>query len=93
MSYYRMHTTDEGIRVTKLDDDLNPESSYITSLDACECPAGHRDICRHRTMLPLFSSLNRIDSKWLLKWDKQGPRTWYILREDGLEPQPTWRRV
>ena len=88
-AFYRMHTTDDGIRVTKLDADLNPESSYITSLDICECPAGHRDTCRHRQMLPLFISTNRINSKWLYNFKT---RKWFLLHET-LEEQPSWRRV
>jgi hypothetical protein len=89
MSLYRMHTTDDGMRITKLDDDLNPKSSYLTSSDACQCPAGHRDTCRHRQMLPLFSSTNRINTKWLYDYDT---RKWYILGK-VLEEQPSWRRV
>lgn len=64
--------------VTKFDDDLNVESSYllISNSDGlvCECPAGVRPSCRHRDMLPLFVKYNRVNSGWVIDWD--GGKEW-----------------
>lgn len=67
--------------ITKLDDDLNPESSYILvphgddpNSFSCDCPAGVRPSCRHRLMLPFFCESNRVNSGWCLDWD--GGQQW-----------------
>ena len=81
MSLYNMKTENNGdLRITKFTDDLEPEytngkqSSYITSRDACDCPAGHRPTCRHREMLPAFVSTARVDTAWMYDHDNE---TWY----------------
>lgn len=51
---YNCRVDGDQHRISKFDSDLNVESSYLTTLSECECPAGHRDTCRHRTMLPRF---------------------------------------
>lgn len=62
----------EGFRITKFDDDLNVESSYLVSEIACECPQGHKPKCRHRTMLPLMR--DRVNTAWFYCYDS---RLWY----------------
>ena len=80
MSLYNAKSTPEGLKITKFTDDLDVEetngapSSYITSRDVCECPAGHRDTCRHRQMVPEFKAHDRIDTPWFLDWDNH---IWY----------------
>jgi hypothetical protein len=83
--------------VTKFDDDLNVESSYLLLSTpeglVCECPAGVRPSCRHRDMLPLFVKYNRVNSNWVLDWD--GGKEWrqYVgpldteVEGDGSEEQ------
>lgn len=60
--------------VTKFDDDMNIESSYVTSLSECECPAGVRQSCRHRQMLPHFIGEDKINTDWFFCFDDQ---TWH----------------
>jgi hypothetical protein len=84
MSLYNAKKTPNGIRITKFDDDLEVESSYLTSAIACECPAGSRDTCRHRQMLPDFIATKRVGSWWFLDWDN---RKW-------VDPfKKAWRRI
>lgn len=68
--------------INKLDSDLNPLESYQVSLALCSCPAGVRDTCRHRKMLPLFLALDRVDSDMLYDHDA---KIWYLLNNTGLE--------
>lgn len=51
---YNCRVDGDQHRISKFDADLNVESSYLTNGRECDCPAGHRPICRHRTMLPRF---------------------------------------
>lgn len=97
MSLYNAKKVDDAYRITKFDEDLEVESSYITSGSTCECPAGVRDSCRHRQMLPEFIATERFDSAWLLDWDD---RTWYYYNPetgtlDDSEPnrRRSWRRI
>lgn len=52
MTLYNLRETDGIYTITKFTTDLEVESSYQTSFDACNCPAGARPTCRHRQMLP-----------------------------------------
>lgn len=54
MTLYNCKTDGDNWRITKFTNDLEVESSYLCSDAECECPAGHRPACRHRTMLPRF---------------------------------------
>jgi hypothetical protein len=68
MILYNLKT--DGInlfRITKFDDDMNMESSYLVGHTVCECPQGHKPTCRHRKMLPLM--LDRIDTPWFYCFD------------------------
>ena len=89
MSLYNVKSRNSEYRVTKFDDDLEPESSYVTSEVACDCPAGHRDSCRHRTMLPRFIANSRVNTAWMYDFDNE--RWFYFDHEHGrlLNAQPT----
>jgi hypothetical protein len=62
MALYNLKSSDGQWRITKFDNDLNVESSYIVSLEGCDCPAGSRPVCRHRTMLPKMLNVGAEDS-------------------------------
>ena len=62
MALYNLKSSDGAWRITKFDNDLNVESSYITSEAECECPAGSRPTCRHRQMLPKMLNVGAEDS-------------------------------
>jgi hypothetical protein len=68
MTLYNAKSTPQGLRITKFDASGNPESSYITSDDACDCPAGARFTCRHRSMLPMLRPI--ADSEWFYDYDR-----------------------
>lgn len=83
---YHIRTEDGTYRITKLDTDLNMESSYVVSAEACECPQGHKPTCRHRKMLPLM--IPRADTPWFLDYDT---RQWHDPTGQGgvwVEPAP-----
>lgn len=67
MTLYSLRHDGDQYRITKLDNDLNPESSYLMTAQECECPAGHRATCRHRQMFP--SLLPIVNTHWFLDWD------------------------
>jgi hypothetical protein len=96
MSLYNCKKDELAYRITKFDEDFDVESSYLTTHKACDCPAGVRDTCRHRQMLPEFVAAKRIDTGWLLDWDD---REWYYFDpETGtlMDKEPkkkSWRRI
>lgn len=77
------HANVISYRITKFDDDLNPESSYLVHHEVCECPAGTRNTCRHRQMLPLM--LDRVDSSWFYCFDD---KQWYDPTGEAGAPAP-----
>lgn len=62
MTLYNLRTDGDNYRITKFTNDLDVESSYLTSHNECACPAGHRPTCRHRQMLPTMLAANLCDS-------------------------------
>jgi len=81
MSFYNCKSTSTPFvyRVTKFDLDLNPETSYLTSVSDCSCPAGYRPTCRHRQMLPKFMiEHNRVDTGWFFEFET---RRWHFMEE------------
>lgn len=71
MTLYSCKTSDGSYRLTKFDNDLNPEASYLTSPEACECPAGVRSTCRHRQMLPEFIAQDAVDSPMMYDFERR----------------------
>ena len=101
MSLYNAKQTPNGILITKFTDDLDVEetagkpASYIVSPDGCDCPAGHRDTCRHRQMLPRFLATRRADTPWFFDNDNG---EWYYYSAEAAQllkqpPRPSWRRI
>ena len=72
-------------RITKFDHDMNVESSYLCTERECECPAGHRPMCRHREMLPKFIHRKAIGTEWFLDYDRGG---WVQMSEEYADPPP-----
>jgi len=69
MTLYNLKTDGDNYRITKFTSDLDVESSYLTSLTECECPAGHRPTCRHRQMLPHMLSEDMLDAPKFMDFD------------------------
>lgn len=65
---YNCHEEGLDYRITKFIDG-NPEASYLTTRDTCDCPAGHRSTCRHRQMLPEFLNRHLVDSALFWNFD------------------------
>lgn len=75
--YNCKHSGDQ-YRITKFVDN-EPEGSYLTTFDDCDCPAGVRPTCRHRQMLPKFISRGAVDTGWWFDFDRGG---WVDMRQD-----------
>ena len=69
MTLYNLKTADGEFRITKFDNDLNVESSYVVSERECGCPAGNRPTCRHRQMLPKMLNVGAEDSGMFYDYD------------------------
>jgi len=69
---YNCHTDGDQYRITKFDSFGNVESTYLCTVDECECPAGFRQTCRHRHMLPRFIAKGAVNSFWFYDYDRQG---------------------
>jgi len=69
---YNCRHDGDQYRITKFDDDMNPQGSYLLSLEECECPAGVRPTCRHRQMLPKFIARSHIGDEWMFDFDRGG---------------------
>jgi hypothetical protein len=65
---YNCHHDGDQYRITKFVDG-SPEGSYLTTFSECECPAGARDTCRHRQMLPEFIDRELVNTHLFLNWD------------------------
>ena len=102
MPLYNMKENGSGYKITKFNDDLEPEldkdgqvKTYAVSASECSCPAGHRPTCRHRQMLPDFQNTGRVNTRWFLEFDN---REWFFL--DGKlglmnerSVKRSWRRL
>src|SRR6266581_1601919 len=82
--YNCKHAGDQ-YRITKFDEHMNVESSYLCTTRECECPAGHRPRCRHREMLPRFIQRGTIGTEWCYDYDRGG----WVQMEMQLEPELT----
>ena len=69
---YNCHTDGDQYRITKFDSFGNVESTYLCTVDECECPAGFRPSCRHRHMLPRFIAKEAVNSFYFYDYDRQG---------------------
>lgn len=71
-------------RITKFDNDMNVESSYLTTAESCECPQGAKPTCRHRKMLPAFLEHKHVGDGWFYNYDT---RQWHNLtKAEGPTP-------
>jgi hypothetical protein len=68
ITLYNLHTDGSDFRITKFVDG-EVESSYLTSVTECECPAGHRSTCRHRQMLPQLIAEDIVNTHWFWNFD------------------------
>ena len=69
---YNCRHSGDQYRITKFDSDMNVVSSYLCSLEECDCPRGPHPTCRHRQMLPQFIARQHIGDEWFLDFDRGG---------------------
>ena len=84
MTLYNLKSSDGQWRITKFTNDLDVESSYITSETECECPAGVRPSCRHRQMLPRMLNVGAEDSGMFYDFE----RDVFLEPIEGEDTQP-----
>ena len=87
MSLYNLKSDPSGqFRCTKFSKDLDVESSYLVSDEACECPQFvNRDKrCRHQKMLKHFfkGQTIRVDTSWFYDYEADA---WFSFHQ--AEPQ------
>lgn len=85
MTLYNCRHAGDQYRVTKFDQHMNVESSYLCTTDECDCPAGVRPTCRHRQMLPKFIQREHVGDEWFLDFDRGG---WVQMGLEYAEPEP-----
>jgi hypothetical protein len=66
---YNLHTDGDQYRITKFVDG-EVESSYLSTETECECPAGHRESCRHRQMIPEMLARGLTNTHWFWNFDR-----------------------
>lgn len=71
MSLYNCKASGSSYRLTKFTNDLEVEAPYLTNGRECDCPAGHRPVCRHRIMLPRFIAKNATAGQWFHNYEHQ----------------------
>jgi len=69
---YNCRHSGDQYRITKFDSEMNPLSSYLCSLEECDCPRGPHPTCRHRQMLPKFIARQHVGDEWFLDFDRGG---------------------
>lgn len=83
MTLYNARHSGDQFRITKFDADMNVESSYLCTTSECDCPAGQRQTCRHRQMLPRFLERNHIGDEWFFDFDRGG---WVQMGDEWAQP-------
>ncbi len=84
---YNCHTDGDQYRITKFNDG-EVESTYLCTVDECECPAGVRPTCRHRHMLPRFIAKGAVNSFYFYDYDRQG----WVTNEPARARAEDWTR-
>jgi hypothetical protein len=69
---YNCKTDGDHYRITKFNEYMDVESSYLCTEEECECPAGDRPSCRHRQMLPKFQARKATKGQWFFDYDREG---------------------
>lgn len=71
MSLYNCKSDGDQYRISKFSNDLDVEASYLTDGAECDCPAGHRPVCRHRIMLSRFIAKNATAGQWFHNYEHE----------------------
>jgi hypothetical protein len=83
---YNCKAAGESYRITKFDDAMNIESSYLCTATTCECPRAKYPSCRHREMLPKFLHRQHVGDEWFFDFDRGGWVQGWL--EPSSEPEP-----
>jgi len=92
---YNCRHAGDQYRITKFNPEMNVESSYLCTLEECDCPRGPHPTCRHRQMLPKFIARQHVGDEWFLDIDRGGwvqmdPRIILIEDIDLFGPSTTY---
>ncbi len=93
-SLYTLRKTAPGVlSIIKLDQDWNPEASYLLTLAdddkvTCTCPASDRPTCRHRKMLPFFIEAKHVDDGWFFEWETRRWKPPIVEQASEMLKQP-----
>lgn len=69
---YNCRHAGDQYRMTKFNEHLDVESSYLCTTKECDCPAGQRPMCRHREMLPKFLQRGTVGTDWFYDYSRGG---------------------
>src|SRR5208282_1159225 len=86
----RSTPADDEFLITKFDRDYNPEGTYALTTSNCSCPAGQKPTCRHRKMLPFFTTTRHIDDGWFFDYDTRQWRRPLLTEFDLSPPKDTY---
>jgi len=86
---YNCRHSGDQYRITKFDSEMNPLSSYLCSLEECDCPRGPHPTCRHRQMLPKFIARQHVGDEWFLDFDRGG----WVQMGDEWKRQEGWGEI
>src|SRR6267154_6204039 len=87
---YNCRHSGDQYRITKFDSGMNVMSSYLCSLEECDCPRGPHPTCRHRQMLPKFIARQHIGDEWFLDFDRGGWVQGDAIADAVGEPEATF---
>lgn len=81
---YNCRHSGDQYRITKFNEHYEPVegSSYLCTVQECDCPAGQRPMCRHREMLPRFLQREKVNTGWMYDYDRGG---WVQAFDDAGE--------
>ncbi len=64
--YYNLRRMPDGFRMAKFDSLYNVEAVYYIRFSRgrfyCDCPASNKSTCKHRDMIPIFSTHRATDT-------------------------------
>src|SRR6266852_1679599 len=83
---YNCRHAGDQYRITKFNPEMNVESSYLCTLEECDCPRGPHPTGRHRQMLPQFIAREHVGDEWFLDFDRGG---WVQQGPEWAHPEET----
>lgn len=88
---YNVFTETGGYRVTKWDQDMNIEASYLVTSSTCDCPSRNKP-CKHVNLVGVAIAMKTVDTQNFFDPDTA---KWHLfIPTELIRPmRPAWRRV